>query len=355
MRLIINCGCLLPSRSELIWIASSVATVILVMCGLRYRASFHPICRVVTKATDLLAILDQDATGSFTIHNDGQAALDYKVIPTCQCTKFFPKSGRVEPGHSESVQVEITPLKAINTVRPVIIVIQTTDPDEASHRVGFTVAKSLPWSGVAGSTSFGVLTQRNYRGQVKSLELSSFASAPPPPQLTVVGQPGYVIGKVVPIEPGKWRIEFRLQPDIPIGQYTTTFAIGTAQHPEIAHIPVFLRITENVALRPTMTMIGADETDPVTVEIRGIDCDLPASIVSVEEIPGVRMISTQQISPSRVQASLELSREYRASLPQKIRFSATDLGEVELLCIRSSTRPKIDRNVTHLSTEGSLP
>lgn len=149
---------MLLKRSEFIWIASSVATIILVMCGLRYRASFHPVCRIDSIATDLLAKLDEDAIGDFTIHNDGQAALDYKVIPTCQCTKIFPKSGRVEPGHSESIQVLIAPLKALNAIRPVTIEILTNDPHEASHRVGFTVAKSLPWIGVSGSTSFGVLT-----------------------------------------------------------------------------------------------------------------------------------------------------------------------------------------------------
>lgn len=316
------------------------------MCGLRYSISFHPVCRVVPETTDLLAQLDQDAVGSFTIHNDGQTALDYKVVPTCQCTKLFPDSGTVEPGHSTSVQVMIAPLKALSAVRSVTIEIQTNDPSESKHRVGFTVAKSLPWSGVTSKTSFGVLTLRNYQSQVRSLELSAMTSASPP-QLTVVGNPGYVMGSVVPTGPDKWRIEFKLKPDIPIGQYTTTFAIGTAEHPQIAHVPVFVRITENVAIRPTMTMMGTDEADPVTVEIRGVDCDLPASVVSIREVAGVRLVSTQQISPSRVQVSLELSREYRATLPQKIRILAADLGEAELLCIRSSTRPKNDRKVTH--------
>ncbi len=171
----------MPSRSEFFWIASSVIAAILVMCGLRYRASYHPVCRVVQEGTDLFAELDQDAIGSFTIHNDGQAALDYKVIPTCQCTKFFPKSGRVEPGHLESVRVEITPLKVLHAVRPVTIQIQTNDPHKATHRAGFNVAKSLPWSGVTGNVSFGVLTQRNYRGQVRTVNLGAWASAPPPP------------------------------------------------------------------------------------------------------------------------------------------------------------------------------
>ncbi len=197
-------------------------------------------------------------------------------------------------------------------------------------------------------------TQRNYQGQVRTLELSALSNAPAP-QLTVVGQPGYVIAKVVPIETDKWRIEFSLQPEIPIGQYTTTFAIGTAKHPEIAQIPVFLRITENVAIRPTMTMLGADEADPVTVEIRGVDCDLDASAVSVGEVSGLRMISAQQMTPRRVQISLKISREYRAKLPQRIRIIAEDLGEAELFCIRSSTRPQIDHKVTQSNPERIQP
>ena len=160
---------------------------------------------------------------------------------------------------------------------------------------------------------------------------------------------------MVPTGTNQWRIEFRLKPDIRIGQYTTTFAIGTATHPDIAHIPVFLRITENVAIRPTMTMLGADEADPVTVEIRGVDCDLNASAVRVEEVPGLQMISTLQMTPRRVKLSLDISREFREKLPQRIRIIADELGKAELFCIRSSTRPQIDRKVTLSNPERSQP
>ena len=67
------------------------------------------------------------------------------------------------------------------------------------------------------------------------------------------------------------------------------------------------------------------------------------------------LISAQQMTPRRVQISLKISREYRAKLPQRIRIIAEDLGEAELFCIRSSTRPQIDHKVTQSNPERIQP
>ena len=149
------------------------------MCGLKYRAALHPVCRIEPEASDLLAQPGHHANGSFFVHNDGEVDLHFKVTPSCQCTKIDPKSGTVAPGKSEIVRVEISPLMDLGAVRPVSIQIQTNDPKEPSQQVGFTVAKSIPWEGVTGNVSFGVLTKRNYAGQTRSLELSSSKSGPP--------------------------------------------------------------------------------------------------------------------------------------------------------------------------------
>ena len=102
-------------------------------------------------------------------------------------------------------------------------------------------------------------------------------------------------------------------------------------------------------------MLGATETEPVIVEVHGVDCELSASVVSVTEVPGLRQISTEQISQNRVRVSLDLSHEYRATLPQKVRINAAGLGELELLCVGSSTRSQNEPQVAHSPAEGPHP
>lgn len=346
------------SSKEFIWSMSSVTIVVLTMCGISYWISSGPECRVEVDAGELLAHPGEDAIGTFSIHNDGQSVLDYSVTRTCQCTKLSSTSGSVRPGQSESVRVSISPLKEIDAIRPVSIEVLTNDPDQASHRVDFTIGKIMPWVFANPTASFGVLTQRNYYGQVRTLDLvaATDLDAPVPiPQLTVVGGSRFITGKVVSTGAKSWRIEFGLQPDIPVGQYTTTFAVGTPEHLEIAHIPVFLRVAENVVIRPVMTMLSTSESQPITVEVHGVDCEVPASEIRVPEVPGVSLIGKEQLSPSRVRVTLDLSHEYRTSLPQKVRIIANGLGQSELLCVKSGISSKKIRQVVHPGMEESKP
>lgn len=347
------------ASKEFIGIVSSAVAVIVAMCGIRYFVSSgNPECRIVSEATELLAQPGEDAVGTFVVHNDGQTDLQYNVTPTCQCTKLSPMSGVVTPGHSETVRVSIAPLKELNAIRPVTVEILTNDPHRASQRVDFTVAQSMPWSFAGGTVSFGVISEQKYRGQVRTLDLTANPNFPhpiPAPQLKVIGRPGHITGKVFAGGADHWRIEFGLQPDLPVGQYTTNFSIGTVEHPELAHLPVFLRITENIAIRPVMTMLGSTETEPVTVEIHGIECELPASVVSVYDLPGVQLRRKEQISPTRVRVTLDLGPEFRTSLPQKLRITAAGLGESELLCVSSRSHSTPNLHVAHPKPEGSQP
>lgn len=344
---------------EFIGIISSAIAVILTMCGIRYFVSSgNPECRIVPEAFELLAQPGEDAVGTFVVHNAGQTDLQYNVTPTCQCTKVSPMSGVVTPGHSETVRVSISPLKEFNAIRPVTIEVLTNDPQRASQRVEFSVIQSMPWSFAGKTVNFGVISEQKYRGQVRTLDLTANPNFPHPipvPQLKVIGKPGHITGKVIAGEANHWQLEFGLQPDIPVGQYTTTFSIGTAEHPELAHLPVFLRISENIAIRPVMTMLGAAETEPVSVEIHGVECELPASVVSVCDLPGVRLRHKEQISPNRVRVTLDLGPEFRTALPQKIRIVAAGLGESELLCVSSRSHSKPSLHVAHPKPEGSQP
>lgn len=349
----------MQTSKEKIWIVSSALVVIVAMCSVKYCTPLDQSeCRVTQNTTELMALPGEDAVGTFTIHNDGKSDLDFSISPSCQCTKSTPSSGSIRPGESELVRVFISPLKELDAVRPATVEIQTNEPGRSRHRVDFSVSKSMPWNFATRTASFGVISQQKYQGQVRALDLvaaSNLQAPAPAPQLKVIGGSEQITGKVTATGSNSWRIEFGLSPDIPVGQYTTNFAIGTAEHPEIARIPVFLRITENIAIRPVMTMLGANETEPVTVEIQGVDCELSESIVRVSEDPGVRLIQKLQLSPSRVRVTLDLGPEYRKSLPRKVRLIAQGLGESELLCVSSGTRLKQDLHVAHPNTVGSQP
>ncbi len=201
---------------------------------------------------------------------------------------------------------------------------------------------------------FGAIPHRKFNGMTQAFELSAPHNRPgcPPPILTQLGPNAFMNATVVPLDATHWNLEFQVSQKAPIGQHSTKFAIGTAEHPEIAIIPVLLNITENVALRPRIVMLDLHEIDSAEIDVYGLETDLLASMLAIPPDQGVRLVSTTQITPNRVRVKLEFDAGMMSTLPKKIRIDVQDLGSLELFCVKAQSTPISPKSLTATGLEG---